>query len=54
MLEAKQLEKALEYAVEVAKEYGRGGYDKAGPDIIIERAYRQIIKILEEIHQPQK
>jgi len=48
MITEKQQEYALKTAIEITKEYSRGGGDQ--PDAILKNTYKELTKIIDEIY----
>ncbi len=53
MAEKNQKYKVLDKAIDIAKEYARGGHS-AKPSILIKDAYEAIIEIINEIEQSEQ
>ncbi len=51
MANKKQKQIALKQAIQIAREYARGGSEKSSPDVILEQSYKRIVQIMDEIEQ---
>lgn len=49
MANKRQKQTALKQAIEIARQYARGGSEKSSPDVILDQTYRRILAILEDI-----
>ena len=51
MATRKMKETALKHAIQIAREYARGGSEKSSPDIVLDQSYKRILQILEDIRK---
>ncbi len=51
MANKKQKQVALKQAIQIAREYARGGSEKSSPDVILDQTYKRLIQIMDDIEQ---
>jgi hypothetical protein len=40
---------ALKQAIQIARDYARGGSEKSSPDIVLDQSYKRLLQIMEDI-----
>ncbi|ACL04467.1 Hypothetical protein Dalk_2775 [Desulfatibacillum aliphaticivorans] len=49
MATRKMKQMALKQAIQIARDYARGGSEKSSPDIVLDQSYKRILQIMEDI-----
>ncbi|SHJ14100.1 hypothetical protein SAMN02745216_01125 [Desulfatibacillum alkenivorans DSM 16219] len=49
MATRKMKQMALKQAIQIARDYARGGSEKSSPDIVLDQSYKRLLQIMEDI-----